>query len=80
MDMIASTALVPDVLVHFNSPQAALKVYDALVFCGTHASSWRACASRLRRAAAEAHPSFRQKYLDRAVDCDARALKLEVRS
>lgn len=73
--MIASTA----VLVSPNSPQAALKVYDALVQCGSHASSWRECARRLRRAASEAHPSFAQKYLDRAVDCDARAQRLEVR-
>lgn len=78
--MIASTALVPDVLVPSNSPQAALKVYDTLVDCGTYAASWRECARRLRAAAALAHPSFRSKYLSRAIDCDARARALEVRS
>lgn len=75
--MIASPT---DVLVPLNSPQAALRAYDALVQCGTHAASWRACASRLRRASDEAHPSFAAKYLDRAIDCDARAQRLEVRS
>lgn len=75
--MIASPTVV---LFPLNSPQAALRAYESLADGGTFAASWRECARRLRAAAALAHPAFRAKYLSRAIDCDARAQRLEVRS
>ena len=67
------------VLIPLNSPQAAIRVYDALIATDNRSPGcWRDCAARLRRAATEAHEAIRVKYIDRAVDCEMRAARLEV--
>lgn len=57
--------------------QRALWLFEELsLLRGAHPGAWRDCALRLRAAAGEVPAVFRQKYLDRAVQCDARVQDL----
>lgn len=71
--------LNPDLLIPaLDSPQSALLIFDTLSsIIGTHASSWRECARRLRAASAEVPNVFKAKYLDRALECVRNAERQE---
>lgn len=72
--------LNPDLLIPaLGSPQSALLIFDTLMIIGTHASSWRECARRLRAASAEVPNVFKAKYLDRALECVRNAERQEAR-
>ena len=74
---LASKITVDLIDIPASGAQRVLRLYEDLcALLEASPGAWRDCALRLRAAASEVPAVFRRKYLDRAVQCDARVADL----